>query len=222
MWRRPALEKLLPKRCIPAAPHDKPIHEEHPMKLRNTYPLISALAIGAAGLLMSMPSEAATWQFSQDGYAGDAQVSGFFAGEDGDHDGWILGYEVSNFSFTFSGNQDVGAFTSSFANGGGFSNLAYRLGSTTFDPFPYGGLVVVGEFGEGDDWTVVRYASFSADWNAGDEPGVFMDFFSDAALTRSNQSLRVSAVAAVPEPQTWALMAAGLALLPLLRRRRQG
>ena len=186
------------------------------MKLHRIYHLVSALAIGAAALMTTSMSRAATWEFSQGGYDGGAQVSGFFDANDLDHDGWILGYEVTNFSFSFSGNDAVGAFTSSFSNGGGFSNLAYRLGSTTFDPVPYGGLVVIGEFGEGEDWTIVRYVSFSADWNAPDAPGLFMDFMTDEHMTGTNQAIHVGAV---PEPGSWALMLAGLAVVGGLARR---
>jgi len=188
------------------------------MTTRRTYHLLSALAIGAAVLIAASPSQAATWTFTQGGYAGGAQVSGFFSGEDLDHDGWLLGVEVSNFSFSFTGNEALHAFTSSFANGGGFSNLAYRLGRTTFEPGPYDGLSVVGEVDDGEDFRLIRFLSFNAAWDAADAPGLFTDYMSGEAITGTDQAIRVSAV---PEPSEWALMLAGLGAVGAMMRRRR-
>jgi len=61
------------------------------MKIGRIYHLMSALAIGAAALIAASNSHAATWTFAQGGYSAGTQVSGFFTGDDLDHDGWLLG-----------------------------------------------------------------------------------------------------------------------------------
>ena len=44
------------------------------MKLHRIYHLVSALAIGAAALMTTSMSRAATWEFSQGGYDGGAHT----------------------------------------------------------------------------------------------------------------------------------------------------
>ena len=174
------------------------------MKTRLHLPLVTALVAAAAGLLTALPSEAASFQFSQGGFDGGGQITGHFAGEDTDHDGWLFGYEISDFSLSFSGNAQVNAFTHALGNGSGPGNFAYRLGSTTFEATPYGGLWTMGMDGDNDGLHVMRYASF--EFEALGVPGMVTDLLG-GTFTRTDELLRVSPV---PEPETWALMVVGL------------
>ena len=144
------------------------------MTLRAHLHGVAALAATTAALLGGTPSHAADYSFSQGGFDGGASVSGSFAGDDGDGDGWLFQYELDKFSLSFSGNTLVNAFTHSYANGSGPGNFAYRIGSPTFDAQPYGGLWTLGEDGDNDGPNTVRYASY--EWEAEGVPGLVIDF----------------------------------------------
>ena len=185
------------------------------MKLRTHLPALAALAVAAAALLVGTPSHAASYSFSQTGFDDGASITGSFAGEDGDGDGWLFLYELSDFSLSFSGNAVVSAFTHSFANGSGPGNFAYRIGSPSFDPLPYGGLWTLGDYAQGDVPGLVRYASF--EWEAEGLPGGVIDLDTGAfSTTRSPLQ-----VAAVPEPESYALWLLGLAGVGAASRRRR-
>jgi hypothetical protein len=178
---------------------------------------VAALAATAAALLVGTPSHAADYRFSQGGFDGGATINGSFAGEDGDGDGWLFQYELSNFSLSFSGNTLVNAFTHSYANGSGPGNFAYRIGSPTFDAQPYGGLWTLGEDGDNDGPNTVRYASY--EWEAEGVPGLVIDF--DRGTQSATDELLNVTAAPVPEPETWLLMGAGLAAMGVVSRRRR-
>jgi hypothetical protein len=167
--------------------------------------------VAALGFAACDPAQAAPrYLFNQGGYDGGAHVSGWFEGNDDDKDGWILGYELTDFSLSFSGNAVFEAFTFSFADAGGPGNLAYRPGSDHFDTDPYGGLWTLGLTGPLDEGgRLLRYASYS--WEAEHTPGMVIDFFSGES-TATQEPLRVSAAATVPEPSTLMLISAVLLL----------
>src|SRR5262249_12438476 len=91
-------------------------------------PLVAAAPLAAA---LAAPVRADTFLIHQTGYADGARVTGWFQGEDADHDGWIFPFETTNFLLSFSGNSIVGAFTHSMANGGA-GGVTYQLGSGEF------------------------------------------------------------------------------------------
>ena len=165
------------------------------MKTRLHLPLVTALVAAAAGLFIGTPSQAASFQFSQGGFDGGGQITGHFDGVDLDHDGWIFGGELSAFSLSFSGNAQVAAFTHALGNGSGPGNFAYRLGSGTFEPTPYGGLWTMGLDGDNDGLRVMRYASF--EFEALGEAGRVTDMLG-GTTTRTDDLLRTLGPLGVP------------------------
>jgi len=178
--------------------------------------LRTACVAAAIGVAVALPARADTFSLSQGGYTGGAFISGFFSGDDLDHDGWLLGYEITNFSLSFSGNEIVAAFTHSFANGSGFSNIAYELGTGAITGGQYGGLATRGGVGQNEFPGDIRYSAW--EWEAENLPGVVADLDS-GLMDPTDQTLRVTAV---PEPGTYALMLAGLAGMGFVVRRRRG
>lgn len=142
-----------------------------------------------------------TYSISQSGWSNGGTVTGFFSGEDRDHDGNInlASGEVDSYQMEFSGNTLVSAFTHTLTD---LLFFNYTVGSTGFKPsFPlysFGS----GYFYDADDHLIglpdLSVATFAAD---------------DAQ------------VRFVPEPTTIPLVAIGLAglwLAPVLRCRTRG
>jgi len=181
-----------------------------------------ALALTAAGLgliasLAAAPAQAQSYSFHQTGFAGGATVSGHFSGVDLDGDGWLYGYELTAFELNFSGNYAVAAFHHGLQD---LSGIAYRIGDS----------VIAGGEGQGylasstyrpvlvpptdADDRITEYGSFS--WPLYDMAGM-VGAYPDAVISLSSELIQVSAV---PEPQSWALMGAGIGLLAGAVRRR--
>lgn len=177
-------------------------------------PLLRALATAALALACLPPAAAQTFHFTQTGFYEGAVVSGWFTGHDDDGDGWLLPYEMSDFSLSFSGNSIVGAFTHSMANGGA-SGITYQLGSPTILKYPYGGFSTVGGLGDNASADTIRYAMW--EWQAEFYPGAVTDEHR-LVTTYTEQLMQISAV---PEGATWALFGAGLAGLGFVARRRR-
>lgn len=179
-------------------------------------PPILAGLIAAATLATSLAASATpqAFTFSQTGYADDARVTGWFIADDANDDGWILPYEVINLSLSFSGNSVVGAFTHSMANGGA-SGLTYQLGSDTILKYPYGGFITMGGLGDNESTDSIRFSMW--EWEAEWLPGAVTDLHRRVTTYTEDPFL----ITAVPEPGSWALMAAGLASIGFLARRRR-
>ncbi len=99
------------------------------MMFRND--LIAGLVVFGMTVCGTASSTVIKYNFSHSGFADGAIVTGMFAGEDLNGDGFLVGNEgpggfneITDFNMAFSGNNIVPAFTLSFAD---FRFLAYRL-----------------------------------------------------------------------------------------------
>ncbi|WP_457427141.1 PEP-CTERM sorting domain-containing protein [Roseateles sp. P5_E7] len=161
------------------------------------------LALAAA---LAQPVQAASYNFNQTGYADGATLSGHFAGSDLDGDGWLYGYELTEFELHWSGNRAVQSFSLGFNERAG---LEYELGS--------GSLAHMAAFSQNDEG--VRFFSFDSNgWPTYMIPGVV----TDERLGLVSMSWEVMQLtAAVPEPQSMALLLAGLGAIGLWSQRRR-
>lgn len=164
---------------------------------------LTALAALAAAALVE-PAEAAGYQFTQAGFADGALLSGHFAGTDLDGDGWLYGYELTEFQLNWSGNRAVAAFSLDFHERAG---LEYEIATGTLAH-----MAAFSQDGEGQ-----RFFSYdSMGWPSYAIPGVV----TDERLGLSSLSWEgVQVTAAVPEPQSLALLLAGLGAIGLKSRR---
>lgn len=173
------------------------------MSVPRLFALTAALALAAA---FAQPAQAQSFQFSQAGYADGATLTGHFAGSDLDGNGWLYGYELTEFELHWSGNRAVEAFSLGYGERAG---LEFELGSTT--------LWHMAAFSQNDDG--VRFFSFdSKGWPSYMIPGVVTDERL-GLVSMSWEPLQVTA--AVPEPQSLAMLLAGLGLVGLWRQRQQ-
>ncbi len=168
------------------------------------FALTALVALAAAAFVE--PAEAQSFQFTQTGYADDATLSGSFAGSDLDGDGWLYGYELTEFNLNWSGNRAVQAFSLGYQDRAG---LEYELATGTLWH-----MAAVSQNDEG-----VRFFSFdSMGWPSYTIPGVVTDERLGLA-SMSWQPLQVTA--AVPEPQSLALLLAGMGFIGLRSQRRR-
>lgn len=137
-------------------------------------------------------------------------ISGRFFAEDRDLDGVFSFAEVT--SFTIDGQ--------SFTNCTGERECSFRAfsytpgGALTFYAFDS---VEYGTYGSGWSRTSRSYnaarsfnTSYENDWSSSGQSGISRDFTAETKF----------AISPVPEPQTWLMLGAGIALLGAVKRRR--
>lgn len=146
-----------------------------------------------------------TYSISQSGWSSGGVVSGYFSGEDLNHDGYInlASGEVDTYQISFSGNFFVSSFTHTLAD---LEFFSYTVGSTGFRPsFPLYSCGS-GYFYDADDYTIGNCVN-----------GLPILAFNATTTTAENALVS----AAVPEPTTMSIVAVGLVVLTgMLRRRR--
>jgi hypothetical protein len=173
------------------------------MKLKSTFFAV-ALAVS------SLSAQAATYSFSQSGFAGGGSVTGSFSGVDLDLNGILDASfgEISLFSLSFSGGS-VAPFSLGYSD---LVGLTYQLNSGNF----------IGDNGQPN--TGEGIAASNAQWSylAGVGPlGVTGGQIGDAFFTPLTTTSSLVSVASVPEPESFAMMLAGLGLIGFVARRRR-
>lgn len=147
------------------------------------------------------------YRFTQTGFADGAIVSGYFVGADHEADGTLLSFELDDFSFSFSGNRAVPAFTMGMENRAG---LVFDIAS--------GQLQHLAVTGPGET-RALEYDAFG--WPGFHIPGRVSDN-ELGLITISWERFELAPMAPVPEPHGAPMLAAGLLALAGLARRRLG
>jgi hypothetical protein len=197
-WRRPA-------------PNNVPPTEESDMDPIRPSHLLAAAALTIT-LAASLPAHAAgdsiAYRYSQSGFADGASVSGWFVGQDGDADGMLYAFELSDLGFRFSGNRALTSFTMGMDNRAG---LVFDVAAAN--------LMHLHVVGPGDSRDL-EYDAFG--WPGFHIPGRVTDNV-DGLVSISWERLQVTPISPVPEPGQASLWLGGLlALAAVVRRRLAG
>lgn len=184
---------------------------------------ISLLVTGAALLFggLALPASALSFTFEQEGFTGGGTIKGSFTATDLNNDGSIYadpwggslsGYEVSQFSFSFTGDTFVPDFTST-----SLGVLGYDLNGGKFlGDSPSEGIA--------NDWFGLDgYIYASGQGPANNNGGIVIDLTSGEKSV-TDQLVTVSPIEtnAVPEPASYGTLGfATLAVLVMLRSRRR-
>lgn len=150
------------------------------------------------------PASALSYSFSQSGFDGGGSLSGTFNGTDMNNDGWLdySNSEITDFALSFSGESKIQAFNHGTID---LVGLVYKLGSGFIgDDGPDGAGELIGTLGSDN----ILYQSGKGLANS----------VSDLSASNISFTSQLVAVTVVPEPETYAFMAFGIALIALRLR----
>ena len=187
--------------------------------------------IVAAAVLVSAGAQAAPthYDFAWKGFrfisdtnvhwSPDATISGYFVGEDLDADGAIAIDEITRFGLRYGGHAQPWEFfgcpdrgpTSAFITDCSVGNFLYTADGEL-------------SFKASASWSFSGSTYNSLSWNA---PTYFTNYDTDYPYNNTyswywTENTQLTVVAAVPEPSAWAMLAAGLAGIAGVARRRIG
>lgn len=169
---------------------------------------LAAAAAATLALAAATPARAQdtiAWRFTQGGFADGATVSGWFVGVDHEADGMLYAFELDDFSFSFSGNRAVPAFTMGMDNRAG---LVFDVAAGELQH-----LHVTGP----DDTRALEYDAFG--WPGFHIPGRVSDN-TQGLISISWERFELTPMVPVPEPQGGLMLLAGaLAVAGIARRR---
>lgn len=171
---------------------------------------LSAITLaGTVALGTMLPAQAAdeliAYRYTQAGFADGASVNGWFVGQDFEADGMLHAFELSDFSFSFSGNRAVPAFTMGMDNRAG---LVFDIAAAN--------LMHLHVVGPGDSRDL-EYDAFG--WPGFHIPGRVSGNL-EGLISISWEPLEVTPMAPVPEPRLAMLWLAGTLVLGAVARRR--
>lgn len=165
--------------------------------------LLQSTAATALMALAASSANAGTFTFTQTGFNDGASITGFFKAQDLNHDGKITGNEVWDLIAT--------------VNGGLYSGFTFEI-SQRYRPWIIYNLGS-GVLGNRPDDVLDVFAPQQIGWSSNGSGGMIYDGFNQYPSSHTSQYVQVSEPTAVPEPESWAMLGAGLALLAAFARR---
>jgi hypothetical protein len=167
--------------------------------------------IATALVASSLSAQADTYLFSQTGFNGGGILTGSFSGADLDLNGILdASYgEVSSFSLSFSGGTFAPAFTLGY---GDLAGLTYQISSGNF----------LGDNGvNGSGEGIAAWDALHSYFSGIGPLAVMGGQIGDASFNPLTTTTSLISVTAVPEPQSFAMLLAGLGLMGFMARRRR-
>jgi hypothetical protein len=167
--------------------------------------ITGAIAVVALMALAGAGAYAATYTFTQGGFDGGGSVAGYFKAQDLDNNGWITSNEVWEFSVSAIGGIYAGATI--------YNAPRYPVGLA----YDLSGHVL----GDNANEFVDIFGPIQLGYTSGIHGGTLYDGFRHVPTSTTAELIYVNSPSPVPEPTSWAMLVAGVALLSVFAKRKK-